>query len=72
MSSEGLFRAGIGADMVMIVSDVALDLLFLDAHSIGYTTGLVFFGVNLAILGYLVFKSGYFPRILGVLLMVAS
>jgi hypothetical protein len=47
-------------------------MLFLDAHSIGYSIGLVFFGINLLVLGYLVFKSGYFPRILGILLIGAS
>jgi hypothetical protein len=32
----------------------------------------VFFGVHLAFLGYLVYKSGYIPRILGILLLIAS
>jgi len=50
----------------------ALVLLFLDAHSSGYSIGLVFFGIHCFILGYLIFKSGYFPRILGVLLIFAS
>lgn len=133
MASEGLFRTSIGADVVMILSDVALALLFylllkpvndalsllaaffrlaqaavlgfnllnlffvlqllsgasflavfgtvqlhalvmlfLEAHGTGYSIGLVFFGVHCAILGYLIFKSGYFPKILGILLTVAS
>ena len=133
IASEGLFRMGIASDLIMIMSDVALALvfyvllkpvsnalallaaffrlaqaailginllnlffvlqllsgadyltvfgpdqlhvfsmLFLDAHSIGYSIGLVFFGINLLVLGYLVFKSGYFPRILGILLIGAS
>ena len=133
MASEMLFRAGIAADLVMIMADVALALvfyvlfkpvsntlallaaffrlaqatvlginllnlffalqllsgadyltvfgadqldafsmLFLNAHGIGYSIGLMFFGINLLILGYLVFKSGYFPRILGLLLIAAS
>jgi hypothetical protein len=50
----------------------ALALLFFDAHGIGYSIGLVFFGLSLLILGYLVFKSGYLPRILGILLIIAS
>jgi len=50
----------------------ALSMLFLEAHGIGYSIGLVFFGVHCFILGYLVAKSGYFPRILGILLMIAS
>jgi hypothetical protein len=50
----------------------ALVLLFLNAHSYGYLIGLVFFGFHCFVLGYLVYKSGYFPRILGVLLVLAS
>jgi len=133
IASEGLFRIGIASDFIMIMSDVALALvfyvlfkpvsnalallaaffrlaqavalginllnlffvllllsgadhltvysqdqlnaqvlLFLDAHSIGYSIALVFFGFSLLVLGYLVFKSGYFPKILGILLLVAS
>ena len=133
MASEGLFRAGIAGDLIMIMCDVALALvfyvllkpvsnalallaaffrlaqaatlginllnlflalellsgaeyltlvgadqlqaqamLFLDAHSTGYAIGLVFFGFSIMVLGYLIFKSGYLPRILGVLLVLAS
>lgn len=48
----------------------ALALLLLDAHAYGYLIGLVFFGFSNLILGYLVLKSGYLPRILGVGLMI--
>ena len=133
MASEGLFRLGIAGDLIMIMCDVALALifyvllkpvskalsllaaffrlgqaailglnllnlffvlqllsgadyltvfgadqlyalvlLFLTGHSIGYSIGLVLFGLSLFVLGYLVFKSGYFPKILGVLLIVAA
>lgn len=50
----------------------ALVLLFLNAHSHGYDIALIFFGLHLFVLGYLVFKSGYLPRILGILLIFAS
>jgi len=50
----------------------ALVLLALEAHSFGYLIGLVFFGVHCMILGYLVVKSAYVPRILGVLLVIAG
>jgi hypothetical protein len=50
----------------------ALVLLFLNAHSTGYSIGLVFFGIHCLILGYLIFRSGYFPKVLGVLLIIAS
>ena len=133
IASEGLFRLGIAADLIMIIADVALALvfyilfkpvsvalsllaaffrlaqatvlginllnlfftlqllsgadylavlgsdqlnalsmLFLDTHGTGYAIGLVFFGVNLFILAYLVLKSGYLPKVLGILLLAAS
>ncbi|MCB0213477.1 MAG: DUF4386 domain-containing protein [Anaerolineae bacterium] len=132
-ASEGLFRLGIVGDLIMILSDIALALifyvlfkpvsnalsllaaffrlgqatilglnllnlffvlqllsgadylaafeadqvpalmmLFLNGHSIGYSIGLVLFGLSLFVLGYLVLKSGYVPKVLGILLMVAA
>lgn len=50
----------------------ALALFFLDLHKNGYLISQIFFGSWLIPLGYLVFKSGYFPRILGILLIVAA
>ena len=50
----------------------AMGLLFLEAHGTGYSIGLVFFGINCLILGYLVVKSGYLPKVLGILLVVAG
>ena len=50
----------------------ALLLLFLNGHNYGALIGLVFFGFHLFVLGYLVFKSDYIPRIIGVLLIIAS
>jgi hypothetical protein len=47
-------------------------LLFLNAFYDIWALGLIVFGFHLLILGYLVFKSNYIPRILGVLLMVAG
>ncbi len=46
-----------------------LALLLLDMHYYGYLSAQVFFGLWLLPLGYLVFKSGMFPRWLGVLLI---
>jgi len=47
-------------------------LLFLNAHVyVSYIWGL-FFGLHLFVLGYLVYKSGYIPRIVGVLLIIAG
>jgi len=50
----------------------SLVLLFLNAHSTGYLIGLIFFGVHCGLLGYLVIKSGFLPKILGILLLFAS
>ena len=50
----------------------ALALLSLDAHQYGVYVWEAFFGLHLAVLGYLIFKSGYFPRILGVLMVFAA
>ncbi len=50
----------------------ALVSLFLNGYDYGFSIGLFFFSFHLGILGYLVYKSGYIPRILAVLLIVAS
>ncbi len=132
-ASESLFRSGIASDMVMILADVAIGLifyvllrpvsqalallaaffrlaqaatlglnllnlffglqlitgvdyltafsveqqhglgmLFLSAHGVGYRLALVFFGLSLLVLGYLVVRSGYIPKIFGILLVVAA
>ena len=47
-------------------------MLFLNVFDYGLTIGSVFFGIHLFVLGYLVFKSGYIPRILGILVIVAG
>jgi len=48
----------------------ALAMFFLNLHKYGYSSAGIFHGLWLFPLGYLVFKSGYFPRILGVLLII--
>ena len=50
----------------------ALALLSLNAHQYGVYVWEAFFGLDLAVLGYLIFRSGYFPRILGVLMIFAA
>jgi hypothetical protein len=49
----------------------ALAMFFLTLHKNGYWIAQIFFGAWLFPLGYLVFKSGFLPRILGILLMVS-
>lgn len=50
----------------------ALVTLFLDAHSYGFSIGVAFLVPHVLILGYLIYESGYFPRILGVLFLLAG
>jgi hypothetical protein len=50
----------------------ALALLLLDVHAYGYLLGLTFFAGNLVVIGYLVYRSGFLPRTLGVLSMLAA
>lgn len=45
-------------------------MLFLELHRYGSQIAGIFFGLWLFPMGYLVFKSGYIPRILGILLMI--
>lgn len=46
--------------------------VFFNAHGIGYNLALMFFATSILIQGYLVYVSGYFPKFLGILLIVAS
>ncbi len=48
----------------------ALVMLFLNLHGQGLNIAQIFWGLWLFPLGYLVFKSGFLPRILGILLML--
>ncbi|MDD3043273.1 MAG: DUF4386 domain-containing protein [Methanosarcinaceae archaeon] len=64
-----------GADYLTVFETDQLHaqvMLSLNVFSDGWAIGLVFFGLHLALLGYLVFKSDYIPGILGVLLVVAG
>lgn len=45
-------------------------LFFLDLHQQGYLVSQVFFGLYLLPLGYLVYRSTMFPKLLGIVLML--
>lgn len=61
------YLAALGTDQLH-----SLVSLFLSAHGIGYAIGLVFFGFHCLLLGYLVIKSGFLPKLLGYMLLVAA
>ena len=50
----------------------SLAMLFLEAHSFGFTIGIAFLVIHVFVLGYLIYKSGYFPKIIGVLFIIAG
>ncbi|MFC1769626.1 DUF4386 domain-containing protein [Nitrospirota bacterium] len=47
-------------------------MLSINAFSNEWAMGFVFFGLHLALVGYLAFKANYIPKFLGILLMVAG
>jgi hypothetical protein len=47
-------------------------LLFLDANAFMIIIWGLVFGFHLVLLGYLVYRSGFFPRILGILLIIGA
>lgn len=50
----------------------SLALLFAQGHSFGYDIGLLFFGVNCLVTGYLVYVSGFLPRVIGALVVATG
>jgi hypothetical protein len=50
----------------------ALSCLAIKAHGYGFGVGLIFFGFACLCRGYLIFRSGHFPRILGALMALAG
>jgi hypothetical protein len=64
-----------GADYLKTFSPAELTALaFLSLRLYGYGSGIafVFYGVGSILLGYLIFRSGYLPKVLGVLLAISG
>jgi hypothetical protein len=47
-------------------------MISLDSFQSGWNIGMIIFGLYLLLLGYLIFKSCYFPKFLGILVFIAS
>lgn len=66
----------IGGEMYLATMETsqlqAQVMLLIDAFNNGWLIGLVFFGFHLLLVGYLVFKSDFMPKIIGVLVMLAG
>jgi hypothetical protein len=71
---EGLRVATGAVDMAAFgaAGSSALVLLLLDAQHYGLLIAQIFFGLWLAPLGYLAYRSGWFPKALGVVLIAAA
>ena len=65
VASEPDYAAAFGTE-----SSEALVLLFAEVHTQGDLIGGIFLRLWLLPLGYLVYRTGYFPRVLGIMLMV--
>ena len=63
VNNAALFEAGQLPSQVM---------LSLNSYYAGWDAGLAIFGLHLVIAGYLIFKSGNMPRILGLLVIIAG
>jgi hypothetical protein len=50
----------------------AMASLSIKAHGYGFGVALIFFGCECLILGYLIFRSGYLPKAVGVLMQIAG
>lgn len=50
----------------------AMMSLSLRSYAFGFNVGLIFFGWFCVIAGYLIFKSGYFPKSIGILMLIAG
>ncbi len=67
VATDRTYTTGFSLDTV-----AGLVALLLDMHAQGYLIAQIFFGLFLLPLGYLVYRSGLFPRVLGRILMIGS
>lgn len=64
-----------GANFLSVFSTAqvnSLILLFLNGHNYGFLISLVFFGFHLLLLSYLIYRSEYAPKLLGILLLLSG
>lgn len=71
---EALFPLGNAAYLRAFQSEqlYALMSLAIKSHGYGFGVALIFFGCVCLILGYLIFRSGYLPKAVGVLMQIAG
>ncbi len=71
---EALFPLGNAGYLKAFTPDqlYALTSLSLKCHGYGFGVSLFFFGCFCVVVGYLIFRSGYLPKTIGVLMQVAG
>lgn len=69
-----LFLLGDGTYLKSFTPDQLHSLAYLSIklHGYGFGVGLIFFGFVCLMEGYLIYKSGYFPKVLGILMAIAG
>lgn len=67
VATDPAYLAAVGS-----AGSTALAMLMLDLQHFGYAIAGIFFGLWLVPLGYLAFKSGMFPKVLGIVLVVGG
>ena len=55
-----------------LLDDAPLALRAINAYDTIWHVGLILFGVHLLLIGYLAYRSGFMPKIFGILLVVAG
>ena len=61
------YAQALGTQQVAVLAN-----LMLKAHGVAFNVALLFFGLTCLVNGYLIFKSDYLPKVLGVLMQVAG
>ncbi|MBA2781318.1 MAG: DUF4386 domain-containing protein [Rubrobacteraceae bacterium] len=62
----------LGADNLTPTQSQALASLFLDIYEHGFTIAHIFWGLWLFPMGYLICRSGFLPKVVGILLIIAG
>jgi hypothetical protein len=60
------------ASVPTLLDEPVLALHALESYEIVWRSGLMLFGVHLLLVGYLAYRSGFMPRVLGALLAIAG
>lgn len=64
---DASYLAAFAAEQLQALARVSLRL-----HGLGYNISIVFFGLHLLLLGWLIVKSNFLPRTIGILLAIAG